>query len=64
LDSIVTNLGPSKYTHRSPSKIWYIDLSSTKPQDHWTYDFYEPQQTIHVLQKEIIIITITIIFIF
>jgi hypothetical protein len=28
LDSIVTNLGPSKYTHRSPSKIWYIDLSS------------------------------------
>jgi hypothetical protein len=21
LDSIVTNLGPSKYTHRSPSKI-------------------------------------------
>ena len=28
LDSIVTNLCPSKYTHRSPSKIWYIDLSS------------------------------------
>jgi hypothetical protein len=22
LDSIVTNLVPSKYTHRSPSKIW------------------------------------------
>ena len=30
LESIVTDLGPSKYTHRSPSKIWYIDLSSYK----------------------------------